>query len=283
MDDRIEPERPSWAGHANPAGGGLRARSATYASDHARLMRDPWSAGAHLRPPAPRDPEPAAGRSGTRFGLWVAGGAALCAAAVGVLSTTHGRLASPDRPATSVAADLRSLPVEVAPAPAGAAAAPTATEPKSQVAAPVERLEAFPPLPPLPPETRAAPRAPVASSEPVPASRPVPASAGSGPVRVFIHVTSAAQRPAADEVRAALGGMSFGGRSVEMPPVRFVAASPGRTELRCLKHADCPAAERVARYLSGRLGTPVSVVDMSRQYERNPQVRPGSLELWLQR
>jgi hypothetical protein len=48
-----------------------------------------------------------------------------------------------------------------------------------------------------------------------------------------------------------------------------------------LKHSDCPAAGRVARYLAQTLGVPVAVVDLSGAYEADPGVRTGSLELWL--
>jgi hypothetical protein len=100
-------------------------------------------------------------------------------------------------------------------------------------------------------------------------------------VRVFVHVTDPAQRAEADRIRLELSRMRFANLPVGTPPVRFVRAAPRHTEVRCLKHADCPAATRVARHLAGTLNAPVSVVDMSSQYERDPRVRPGSLELWL--
>ncbi len=95
-------------------------------------------------------------------------------------------------------------------------------------------------------------------------------------MRVFIHVTDPAQRPAVDRIRSELGGLN-----VAVPPVRFVRNAPGRTELRCLKQADCAAASRIARDLTQALRTPVTLVDMSRTYEHDGSVRPGSLELWV--
>jgi len=106
-------------------------------------------------------------------------------------------------------------------------------------------------------------------------------SAQDTPVRVFVHIRSGAQLPAANRIRAQLGALRIAGQPVGAPPVRIVARSPRRTELRCLKHADCPAAARLARSLAQSLGTPVAVVDMSPTYEGDPRVRAGSLELWL--
>ncbi len=52
-------------------------------------------------------------------------------------------------------------------------------------------------------------------------------------------------------------------------------------EVRCLKQGDCAAAGRIAHELSQDLRTPVAVVDLSRTYEHDGAVRPGSLELWV--
>ena len=102
-----------------------------------------------------------------------------------------------------------------------------------------------------------------------------------GPVRVFIHTADPAQTPAVDRISSDLRGLSFAGQPVGVPPVRFVQSAPRRTEVRCLKHADCAAAGRIAHALAQDLRTPVAVVDMSRTYEHDASVRQGSLELWL--
>ena len=115
----------------------------------------------------------------------------------------------------------------------------------------------------------------------LPAVRAFAAARVETPVRVFVHIAAEAQFAAVDRVRANLSGVRFGGQPIAMPPVRFVQSSPGRTEVRCLKHADCPAAAQIARHLAQGLQTPVAVVDMSRTYEADRNVRAGSLELWL--
>ena len=125
------------------------------------------------------------------------------------------------------------------------------------------RLSALQPSPPR--------LLPLAKSPPA-----LAAAQPSGPVRVFIHVTDLAQRPAVDRIRSELSGLN-----VAVPPVRFVRNAPGRTELRCLKQADCAAASRIAHDLTQALRTPVTLVDMSRTYEHDGAVRPGSLELWV--
>lgn len=133
-----------------------------------------------------------------------------------------------------------------------------------------------PPLPPLRPapplrEARVAP----------PPSAPAPAASADGPVRVFVHVAGAAGRGEADVVRARLGDLILRGAPVATPGVRTVARTPRRNEVRCLKASDCAAARRVGAYLARTLPGGVTVVDMSRTYENDPGVRPGSLELWL--
>lgn len=96
-----------------------------------------------------------------------------------------------------------------------------------------------------------------------------------------MHISDPAQLPTAERIRSKLNSMRIGDETVGAPPVRFVGGAPRRTEVRCLKRADCPAAQRVARYLAQGLGAPVAVVDMSASYERDVTVRAGSLELWL--
>ena len=118
---------------------------------------------------------------------------------------------------------------------------------------------------------------------PLAQNAPAPAPAADGPVRVFVHVSDPSGLPAADQVRAQLAALTIAGAPVATPPVRFVAETPRRTEVRCLKQADCPAARRVAAYLAQQLGVSVAVIDMSSTYEDDAGVRPGSLELWLRR
>ena len=110
---------------------------------------------------------------------------------------------------------------------------------------------------------------------------PAPELQRGGPVRVFVHIGDPGQGPAADQVRAELSTLSIAGQPIATPPFRLVQSLPRGNEVRCLKHADCPAASGVARHLARTLGVPVAVVDMSGTYEQDRAVRPGSLELWL--
>ncbi len=130
-----------------------------------------------------------------------------------------------------------------------------------------------------------APRVQPSSTSMPGAPRPLArnAPAPDGPVRVFVHVSDLSGLADADHVRAQLAALTIAGAPVATPPVRFVADTPRRTEVRCLKHADCPAARRVAAYLAQQLGVSVAVRDMSSTYEDDAGVRPGSLELWLRR
>ena len=155
-----------------------------------------------------------------------------------------------------------------APAPAPVTSAAAARSVASDLPPP-------PPLPPLPPR-----QAVQATARPV-QPPPLAASPQGGAVRVFVHVADDAQSPVVEQIRAQLGGLRFGGQPVAMPPVRFVPSTPRRAEVRCLQHADCAAAGQIAGQLSRSLGTQVAVVDMSRTYEQDRNVRPGSLELWL--
>ncbi len=147
---------------------------------------------------------------------------------------------------------------------------PAATR-SSETAAPVSPAPPPPPSPRQPVSTRTAALGDAAS--------PMPREEGS--VRVFVHVRDASGLPAADHVRAELANFDIDGAPVATPPVRFVSDMPRRTEVRCLKRADCSAARRVAAYLARQLEAPIAVVDMSSTYESDAGVRPGSLELWL--
>lgn len=151
-----------------------------------------------------------------------------------------------------------------------------------------------PPREPVPPprEPRPTELARRAPPPPLPPLRPAPplqearvdpprAPSSDGPVRVFVHVSGAAGRGEADAVRAQLSDLILRGAPVATPGVRTVARTPRRNEVRCLKAADCIVARRVGAYLARTLPGGVTVVDMSRTYENDPGVRPGSLELWL--
>ena len=179
------------------------------------------------------------------------------------------RLAQASPPPEPAPAPLPSPVVKPSVVATAAPAPPTRSAPTRSAPTP-----APPGLPP--------PRAPAPVETPS-FAQAAPPPAADAPVRVFVHVSDPSRLAAADQVRAQLADLTIAGAPVVTPPVRFVAEMPRRTEVRCLKHADCPAARRVAAYLAQQLGVSVAVIDMSSTYEGDAGVRPGSLELWLRR
>jgi hypothetical protein len=188
-----------------------------------------------------------------------------------------------------LAAASASPPAEDAPSPAIEPPRP-ATPPDAQ--ARHMRAEAIPPgqqpsavtrgaISPRPVAPRS-PQSALAQAEPPVNRERAAVGEVAGPVRVFVHIADPSQLPTAERIQSRLNRLRIADEPVATPPVRFVRGAPSRTEVRCLKHADCPAAQRVARYLAQTLGAPVAVVDMSATYERDQAVRDGSLELWLQ-
>jgi hypothetical protein len=264
MDDRNAPGRSGGGGFRSYADDTLRVDDdhGSDAAGRAQGLNDPWGQELKIHYGAPAAPEPdRPTKRRSRLAPVLGVGALVCGAAVAaLLFATSSRDGSAERPVTARAPEAPSLRVQVAPAPAPVAAAPTVTPPAPS--SPVRARPASPVPPVATPTTRAS-------------------AVADGPIRVFVHITDASQRPAADRVRAELRGLRFAQEPVATPPVRIVARAPRRTEVRCLKHADCAAAERVARYLAQTLGTPVPVVDMSQSFGRDPAVRAGSLELWL--
>ena len=277
MDDRIEPEGPSWASFQNYTTDPIRPEPAgpAQAPDEPRDVNDPWRQPPRVRQHGAREAPPVLpARTPSRLSLPIAG-AMICVAAVVGFLLARPPLRAPAPQLTAAATSAApSLQIQVAPTPSPNAVGPAPAGPAAVVASPGQGAEVLPPPPPLPP---LAPRAAAGTARRDPVQPALPGES----VRVFVHIADAGQRPAADRLRAELNGLRFGDHPVETPPVRLVAGSPRRNEVRCLKHADCAAAGRVARYLAQSLGGPVSVVDMSPQYEGDPRVRAGSLELWL--
>jgi hypothetical protein len=130
--------------------------------------------------------------------------------------------------------------------------------------------------PPPPRLTRPAPPR-LARAAPAP-----PPDFGDAPTRVFIHIAGPDQIDEAEAVRGELRHLRLNGASVATPAIRIVRSVPGRSQVRCLRASDCAAARQVAASLGDMLpdGTPV-VVDMHRTYQTDPNVRPGTLEVWL--
>jgi hypothetical protein len=103
-----------------------------------------------------------------------------------------------------------------------------------------------------------------------------------GTLEVYVQIADASQEDPAKALISRLGASTLGPRAiVARGPelVRNVAVA--RTEVRCAKEADCPAARDLAAYLGGLLGTPVAVRDISPTYQNNPKAKPGVLELWF--
>lgn len=279
MDDRTEPEAPVFFrkyadGRVRPDGPPPVEPAHLADEALARKANNPWAGELRVtyRQAAPpgqaRRSRPTDGptpRSRRGLGPIAAVGAMLCAAVLaGLLRPWPG-----DRPA----------------APPSARPQPRAASPSLQIELPPS-ARVQPPPRGLTSDPAAPGAAPTSAPAKAPARDAAPpdrayAATAETPVRVFVHITSADQLPAANRIRRQLGALRVAGQAVGAPPVRIVARSPRRTELRCLKHADCPAANRVARRLAQSLGTPVAVVDMSPTFEGDRRVRAGSLELWL--
>lgn len=118
----------------------------------------------------------------------------------------------------------------------------------------------------------------VANVDPTSAPR---SEAPSGPIRVFLHITSEDQRPMAAKVQADLQTLTLDGREIVVPGIELV--TPRRTgTLRCLKAPDCQWAPKLLRLVNGRLASPGFVLlDLSGTYDKAPNVRPGTIELWF--
>jgi hypothetical protein len=318
MDDRIEPGRPKLVGFRTYADDTFRpdwaqeeaarearreeARREEARREGARREDERWRRARPAENDHTRNSERFAGPRGPgRLGPVVATGAMLCGAAVvGFLLARPDLRAPAEHPAASPVSRAPAPRLQVAQGASPAAQLSTASPSPSDAPPPGVRVEAprsaplAAPMPsPMPSPVvpravtssratvgRTRPAAPEPALAPV-AREPALAAAGGHPLRVFVHISQSAELPVADQIRSELNGLRFADQPVATPPVRFVASSPRRTELRCLKHTDCPAARRLAPYLERSLRTPVEVVDMSRTYEQDPEVRPGSLELWL--
>lgn len=133
------------------------------------------------------------------------------------------------------------------------------------------------------PATAGAPPPATATREPVAANAATTANpaAVAGPpenVRLFIHIVSEDQRPAALEFGLLLRNAQLGGSRITIPEIQLVGS--GNDSLRCHKPRDCAWADELARLINQHLrGRSVHAIDLTR---RNfPGVRPGTYELWF--
>lgn len=282
VDDKLEPESPRGVGFRTYADDTFRHNTAHDVDDdqHAQQVREPWGQELHIaHNDTPAAAPLAKAKRRGRLGPLAAVASIVCGAAIVGFLVTPSNIRNAATPSGAKStSDTVLLPLQVGKAPSlrHAEQAPTRLEtstppphvvqsdPVSSGAVESERQPGAP-EPALPTAQRDV-------GEPVKSTNPI---------RVFVHITDAAQRPAADRVRAEIKELNFANQPAATPPVRLVASSPRRTEVRCLKRADCPAASRVARHLEQTLRLPVSVVDMSPTYEGDRRVRAGSLELWL--
>lgn len=109
------------------------------------------------------------------------------------------------------------------------------------------------------------------------------AQAVTGPIRIFVHINSADvdQLPKAEQMQVAIQQDVNAATKVTTPPVRVVTHTPADVELRCLKIADCAHVQVIAREVGVALQRHVNAVDKSGDFDADPNVRPGTFELWL--
>ena len=114
------------------------------------------------------------------------------------------------------------------------------------------------------------------------ASLPPAAASGSRALdpRLYVQIGDQQQRGPAKLLISKLNGAPFvGGKLLALGP--DLQTPVHQTQLRCTKIVDCASADALASYISGVLGQPVSVVNLSRKYETSPKVRANHYELWI--
>jgi hypothetical protein len=99
--------------------------------------------------------------------------------------------------------------------------------------------------------------------------------------RLFIEVADASQKPGAEALRRVVSRLQLGGQSLAVPGIERVAESPNRIELRFLKKNDATEAKSLTDAISKLLNRPISVVDLSGQFETREDVKPRTYELWF--
>jgi hypothetical protein len=95
--------------------------------------------------------------------------------------------------------------------------------------------------------------------------------------RLYFHINDESQRSPAQTLATQIANGQ--GLDVLVPGIERVNG-PDRSELRFFKKTDQAEAARIAQALA-RLGTAVSVKDLSARYESSDRIRTRHFELWL--
>jgi PAN domain len=101
-----------------------------------------------------------------------------------------------------------------------------------------------------------------------------------GNPRLFMQIADDAQRPVAERLRMLLQATTLSGASIVAPGVEKVSQSVQTIELRYLKAGDKNEANKLAGVLTSLTGQPVTVRDLSGQYETRADVKSRTYELW---
>jgi hypothetical protein len=122
-----------------------------------------------------------------------------------------------------------------------------------------------------------------AGAEAIEEARPVPPP---GPpslpptVRLVIHIASADQRRAIAQFQLLLG-TRLGESTIDARDVRF-SPGEGDNSLRCFKRLDCTRVADLAAKINKLLRAPlIRINDLSRIYEQERDVKPGTYQLWF--
>lgn len=119
------------------------------------------------------------------------------------------------------------------------------------------------------------------------AAAPVKAAAAERPsataARLYIHITSEAQRPAAERLAKTLAGFNLGGQKLVVPGVDLVKVGVSRGALRCFQASECKGeAQELLGLLRKLVVYPsVGLEDLSLRYQGSTAIRPRHYELWL--
>jgi hypothetical protein len=102
--------------------------------------------------------------------------------------------------------------------------------------------------------------------------------------RLYIQIYDETQRKGASQLRDALRGVSLGDDPLVVPGVEKVGTDVNGVQLRFLTGDE--ATQKEAKVLADNIsklleGTPVSVVDLSKEYGKRPGIRPRTYELWF--
>jgi hypothetical protein len=104
---------------------------------------------------------------------------------------------------------------------------------------------------------------------------------GGASPRLYIEIADENQRAGADLLRRSLNGITLDGQAVVAPRIERVGTSPRQLELRFLKKADGHDAQTLGAQLGQLLGSPVSVRDLSANFNDDTKVKERTYELWI--